>query len=1023
MADKLTTKLINELLSGSSVGPLTSGGTSLLLENLVRNKEKRCIVKLENQSLAYDLYACCIESLSDLFVFYPENEEAPAVPGFYNETQRYRKEAIIRFGQSDPCCAIGTKASFNEKNIPLGGANKIIKLEYKEGAQIERNAVLNNILELGYIRSINTKEPGHYSLRGDILDVFPLHFKKPFRLSFDFDKIEKISLYDPSTQITTKKVSKLVLFEYKSSQVVNNISFIEHSCPSFFLSLSKKGGFFTAHPNNEKKHFDTGFKRCLAGDKNPQARIHEVKAQMSQYKNSIIVGKTNSLEFSGVVFEQKERGYLPTSFSSELYSFLYVSQDDVFEKSRSIHKWSSEKERLREINKTSVLNIAHNDLVVHRTFGIGLFKGVVKNKLNNTESIELEYANNSQVFVSLDQLSLIHKYIGSGKKPNISTIGSKKWSSELRKAKKETELVAHEIVSTYTDKAEIRKFNYVEFNDLYGEPKRSFPFTETKDQAIAIKEVLKDLNKNKPMDRLVCGDVGFGKTEVAIRAIFKAFLSEKLSVFLCPTTILADQHFRTCKKRLSNLGVSVLLLSRFQSKKEQKHILGKLEQEGVDLLIGTHRILSKDVVLPNLGLLIVDEEHRFGVKHKEQIRALKTGVDVLTLTATPIPRTLQQSMVGIKKISTILTPPKTRRPIITTVQYFDWGLIYKKISDETYRGGQVYFLHNNVQTIPIFVDKISSEFPLLSVVGLSGKMNTAEIEKISLSFFSGSIDVLVCTTIIESGLDISNANSIIINDAQKLGLSQLYQIRGRVGRGQRQAYCALLIPKRRLEKDAFERLKTLEQNTSLGSGYKISMKDLEIRGAGSIFGYKQSGHISSIGFQMYCDLLAGEIKRKNTSNAGPDEPPAVFYNKKPEIPTSYIENPKIRLDYYYRISKPLQASDIDQIKKELIDVFGPPPVAVLDLIKITKIKAVYSTSVVKKITIKDSTVDLVLHIGKEKNRVDGFISDIVSFKHPSVKNVFLKDPKKTSVRVLFFLSPNQNPLDFLINFVHLFEAL
>jgi len=380
-------------------------------------------------------------------------------------------------------------------------------------------------------------------------------------------------------------------------------------------------------------------------------------------------------------------------------------------------------------------------------------------------------------------------------------------------------------------------------------------------------------------------------------------------------------------------------------------------------------------------------------------------------------------MVGIKKISTILTPPKTRRPIITTVQYFDWGLIYKKISDETYRGGQVYFLHNNVQTIPIFVDKISSEFPLLSVVGLSGKMNTAEIEKISLSFFSGSIDVLVCTTIIESGLDISNANSIIINDAQKLGLSQLYQIRGRVGRGQKQAYCTLLIPKRRLEKDAFERLKTLEQNTSLGSGYKISMKDLEIRGAGSIFGYKQSGHISSIGFQMYCDLLAGEIKRKNTSNAGPDEPPAVFYNKKPEIPTSYIENPKIRLDYYYRISKPLQVSDIDQIKKELIDVFGPPPVAVLDLIKITKIKAVYSTSVVKKITIKDSTVDLVLHIGKEKNRVDGFISDIVSFKHPSVKNVFLKDPKKTSVRVLFFLSPNQKPLDFLINFVHLFEAL
>ena len=301
--------------------------------------------------------------------------------------------------------------------------------------------------------------------------------------------------------------------------------------------------------------------------------------------------------------------------------------------------------------------------------------------------------------------------------------------------------------------------------------------------------------------------------------------------------------------------------------------------------------MSRDVSISNLGLLIIDEEHRFGVKHKEQIRSIKEGVDVLTLTATPIPRTLQQSMVGIKKISTILTPPESRKPIITTVQYFDWKLINRKIKDETARGGQVYFLHNNTFTMPLMVDKIRKKFSHLSVVGLSGQMKNDEIENRSNMFFDGKIDVLVCTTIIESGIDVSNANCIIINDSQNFGLSQLYQIRGRVGRGSAQAYCTLLVPSKKLEKNAFEKLKALEQNTSLGSGYKISVKDLEIRGAGSIFGYKQSGHIASVGYQMYCDMLAEELVKKKTSKVQSCEPANIICSVTTEISPSYIENP------------------------------------------------------------------------------------------------------------------------------------
>ena len=422
-----------------------------------------------------------------------------------------------------------------------------------------------------------------------------------------------------------------------------------------------------------------------------------------------------------------------------------------------------------------------------------------------------------------------------------------------------------------------------------------------------------------------------------------------------------------------------------------------------------------------MGLLIIDEEHRFGVKHKEQIRSIKEGVDVLTLTATPIPRTLQQSMVGIKKISTIRTPPESRKPIITTVQYFDWKLINRKIKDETARGGQVYFLHNNTFTMPLMVDKIRKKFSHLSVVGLSGQMKNDEIEKRSNMFFDGKIDVLVCTTIIDSGIDVSNANCIIINDSQNFGLSQLYQIRGRVGRGSAQAYCILLVPPKKLEKDAFEKLKALEQNTSLGSGYKISVKDLEIRGAGSIFGYKQSGHIASVGYQMYCDMLAEELVKKKTSEIQSCEPANIICSVTTEISPSYIENPSARLSYYHKISTVFNLSGVDQLEGELVDVFGQFPCGVNNLLNLARVKLLYSISGISKINISEDAVSIIICANEKTREMGSVVSNILAYSGEEVEGVYLKDSTEKSVRILFNLKKDLSPLSFLIKVVDLFK--
>ena len=562
--------------------------------------------------------------------------------------------------------------------------------------------------------------------------------------------------------------------------------------------------------------------------------------------------------------------------------------------------------------------------MVHVSHGVGRFGGLVVRGPSGYEKeyIKLEYKEGGVLYVPINKSDLVHRYIGIGGKSKLNKLGGKEWSRDVSKTKKELELVSDALVDIYHSRNKPRGFRYKKSVDFEKAIKASFPFKETKDQKKAIGDVLSDLSNEEPMDRLLCGDVGFGKTEVALRAIVRVVSFSKQVALLCPTTVLSDQHYITAKERLEPLGISVALLSRFQTKKEQSRVLMKIIDGSVGLIVGTHRLLSDDVVIPFLGLLIIDEEHRFGVKHKEKIRALKTKMDVLSMSATPIPRTLQQSLLGIRDISRIETPPTTRKPINTYVEFFSWKRIKQIIEKEIIRGGQTYFLHNKVESIEYYVRKIQELFPSERVDFIHGQQNSKDLEQNLLDFFDGKISILVCSTIIESGLDVSNANCMIINNPQDLGLSQLYQIRGRVGRGSRQADCHLFIPKKtKLSEKAYKRLKTIERHTSLGSGYHIAANDLDIRGGGAVFGYKQSGEISRVGLEHYNSILKTAVSKKLNKPIEPKEVDISFFGKS-LIPIYYVLGETERFSFYTKINNASTLEDIKSIEEELIDRFG-----------------------------------------------------------------------------------------------------
>lgn len=647
-------------------------------------------------------------------------------------------------------------------------------------------------------------------------------------------------------------------------------------------------------------------------------------------------------------------GHVTKGFEYPMLKFVVLSETDIFGAERKKKKKKKYYDG-QKINDFAELSIG--DYVVHESHGLGIYKGIEKVESQGTvkDYMKIEYKDGGNLYIPATGLDVIQKYASAdaAKKPKLNKLGTVEWEKTKGKVKEAVGEVAKDLVELYATRQKKAGFQFSEDNVWQREFEEMFPFEETEDQLTAIEATKKDMESKKIMDRLVCGDVGYGKTEIAIRAAFKAVQDGKQVVLLVPTTILAQQHYNTFVQRMKDYPVKIDMLSRFRSAAQQKKTLTELSKGFVDILIGTHRVLSKDVVFKDLGLLIVDEEQRFGVAHKEKIKKLKDDVDVLTLSATPIPRTLHMSLVGIRDMSVLEEAPNERMPIQTYVLEYNEEMVREAITRELSRNGQIYYVYNRVNNIADVAARIQALVPEANVAFAHGQMKETELENIMMDFISGEIDVLVATTIIETGLDISNVNTIIIHDSDNMGLSQLYQLRGRVGRSNRNAYAFLMYKRDKMLKEVAEkRLQAIREFTDLGSGFKIAMRDLEIRGAGNILGVSQHGHMAAVGYDLYCKMLNEAVKNLKGIEEVPDFITSIDLDVDAFIPQEFIMNEAQKLDIYKRIAGIENKQEANDMKEELMDRFGALPRSVQNLLRIALIRStahrVFITDIVGK---------------------------------------------------------------------------
>ena len=666
-------------------------------------------------------------------------------------------------------------------------------------------------------------------------------------------------------------------------------------------------------------------------------------------------------------------GHAKKGFEYPLIKFAVMTESDIFgqEQKKKKKKKNYSGSRIQDFAELSI-----GDFVVHEKHGLGIYRGIEKVEVDRIvkDYIKIEYRGGSNLYIPATQLDCLQKYSGAdaSKAPKLNKLGTQEWNKTKSKVRGAVKNIAKELVELYAVRQE--KEGYVCGPDTVWqrEFEEMFPYEETEDQLSAIEDAKRDMESTRIMDRLICGDVGYGKTEVALRAAFKEVQESRQVAYLAPTTILAQQIYNTFVQRMKEFPVRVELLCRFRTPAQQKKAIEDLKKGQVDVIIGTHRILSKDVQFKNLGLLIVDEEQRFGVTHKEKIKQLKKDVDVLTLTATPIPRTLHMSLIGIRDMSVLEEPPMDRMPIQTYVMEYDEETVREAINRELRRGGQVYYVYNRVTDIADVALRIAKLVPDARVDFAHGQMSERELENVMYSFVNGDIDVLVSTTIIETGLDISNVNTMIIHDSDRYGLSQLYQLRGRIGRSNRTAYAFLMYRKNVMLKETAEkRLAAIREYTDLGSGFKIAMRDLELRGAGNLLGAQQHGHMNAVGYDLYCKMLNEAVKEAKGIHTMEDFETSVDLNVDAYIPDSYISNEFQKLDIYKRIAGIETQQDYDDMLEELLDRFGEPGKAVLNLLAIAKLKAIAHQGYVTEIKQTGKTVRFTLY-EKVRLNTEGF---------------------------------------------------
>ena len=684
-------------------------------------------------------------------------------------------------------------------------------------------------------------------------------------------------------------------------------------------------------------------------------------------------------------------GHVNKGFEYPWLKFVVLSESDIFgsEKRKKKKKKLYQGQKINDFNDLKI-----GDYVVHETHGLGIYKGIEKVEVENIvkDYLKIEYRDGGNLYILATGLDVIQKYASAdaAKKPKLNKLGGKEWEHTKTKVRSAVSAVAKDLVELYAVRQQSEGYAFGKDTVWQQEFEEMFPFEETEDQLSAIADTKADMESHRIMDRLICGDVGYGKTEIAIRAAFKAVQEGKQVVYLVPTTILAQQHYNTFVQRMKDFPVNIALMSRFRTSSEIKKTVKDLEKGMVDIVIGTHRVLSADVKFKDLGLLIIDEEQRFGVAHKEKIKKLKENVDVLTLTATPIPRTLHMSLIGIRDMSVLEEPPMDRVPIQTYVMEYNEELVREAISRELARGGQAYFVYNRVREIADVATKIAELVPEANVAYAHGQMKETELENIMYRFINGEIDVLVSTTIIETGLDISNVNTMIIHDADNMGLSQLYQLRGRVGRSNRTAYAFLMYKRDKMLKEVAEkRLAAIKEYTELGSGFKIAMRDLEIRGAGSLLGERQHGHMEAVGYDLYCKMLNEAVKEAKGIAVEESFDTSIDIVIDAYIPMGYIPNELQKLDIYKRIADIETQEETEEMTEELIDRFGDPPKSVENLLYIAKIKSMAHRLYFTEVAQKGESVRFTLY---EKARIDvAKIPELVAAYGQKV--TFTADPK------------------------------
>ena len=891
---------------------------------------------------------------------------------------------------------IVTYPSAINEEIPDAIAIKESLLKLTVGDEISHEDMVSKLFENGFEKVDFVAEPGQFAVRGAIVDIFSYSYSDPFRVSFFGDEIETINIFDCNTQLSKEKVHCAEIYpdliasdEQTSSTNIVDILPAEslvwldssdvYKHMEFFPLLEKFTRVYmevplsrqdvdvvkfniTPQPSFNKnfellaedirKHLEGGYKVRIYGEKRSQLeRLGSILSQVGAMLPEFVQGKN-----------------IHNGFIDNEEKICCYSDHEIFDRFHRVNiRRTVEKSEQLTIN--DLTSFAIGDYVVHIDYGVGIFGGLVRMKDDKGrmhEVVKLTYKDNDVVFVSVHALHKISRYKSKDSEPpKIHKLGSKVWQNLKSSTKSKVKDIAKDLIQLYAKRKSARGFAFSADTYLQQELESSFMYEDTPDQEKAVQAVKRDMEDDCPMDRLVCGDVGFGKTEVAVRAAFKAVADSKQVVVLVPTTILALQHYKTFQNRLKDLPCNVDYVSRLRTAKEVSDIQKRLKSGSLDIVIGTHKLIGKGFEFKDLGLLIIDEEHKFGVSAKEKLRQLKASVDTLTLTATPIPRTLQFSLLGARDLSIISTPPPNRIPVQTEIMLFDHDELKRIIRYELNRAGQIFFVHNRVEELQSIHDILHRLVPDMKICIAHGQMEPKVLENKILDFMAGDYDMLLCTTIIESGLDIPNANTIIINQAQNIGLSDLHQLRGRVGRSNKRAFCYLMVPPLvSITDDARRRLKAIESFSDLGSGFNIAMQDLDIRGAGNLLGAEQSGFITDMGFETYQKILAEAMEElgvetgitTRSSNESYVVDCTIETDQLALIPDSYIDMTAEKIRIYKELDSLGSDKDMDQLKKKLEDRFGPMPEELKRLFDIVRIRQLGQKLGFEKIIIKNGVL-------------------------------------------------------------------